>query len=39
MDYRRDTLEERKGKLHSHLLQKSSATDALPYSFQNMNTV
>ena len=34
-----NTLEERRGKLHSHLLGKSSAIDALLYSFQNMNTV
>ena len=39
MEYRRNTLEERRGKLHSRLLQKSSAMDALLYSFQNMNTV
>ena len=39
MEYRTNTLEERRGKLHSCLLRKSSATDALLYSFQNMNTV
>ena len=31
MEYRRDTLEERRGKLHSRLLRKSSAIDAVLY--------
>ena len=39
MEYRRNTLEERRGKLHSRLLWKSSAIDALLYSFQNVNMV
>ena len=39
MTYRRNTLGERRGKLYSHLLRKSSAIDALLYSFQYMNTV
>ena len=39
MEYRRNTLEEKRGKLHSCLLQKSSAIYALLYSLQNMNTV
>ena len=39
MEYRKNTLEERGGKLHLHVLRKSSAIDALLYSFQNMNTV
>ena len=39
MENRRNTLEERRGKLCSRLLRKSSAIDALLYSFQNMNTV
>ena len=39
MEYRRNTLEERRGKLNSRLLRKSSAIDALLYSFQHMNTV
>ena len=39
VENRRNTLEERRGKLYSRLLQKSSAIDALLYSFQNMNTV
>ena len=39
VEYRRKTLEERRGKLHSCLLRKSSAIDGLLYSFQNMNTV
>ena len=39
MEYRRKILEERRGKLDSRLLQKSSAIDALLYSFQNMNMV
>ena len=38
-EYRRKTLEEKRGKLHSPLLRKSGAIDALLYSFQNMNTV
>ena len=38
VEYRRKTLEERRGKLHS-CLRKSSAIDGLLYSFQNMNTV
>ena len=29
MEYRRSTLEEKRGKLHPHLLWKSSAIDAL----------
>ena len=37
MEYRRNTLEERRGKLHSRLLRKSSAIEAQLYSFQNMN--
>ena len=36
---RRDIFEEKSGKPHSHLLQTSSAIDALSCSFQNMNTV
>ena len=39
MEYRRNTLEEKRGKFHSCLLWKSRAIDALLYSFQNMNTV
>ena len=39
MEYRRNTLEEKRGKLHSCLLQMSSAIYALLYSLQNMNTV
>ena len=39
VENRRNTLEEWRGKLYSRLLQKSSAIDALLYSFQNMNTV
>ena len=39
MEYRTNTLEEKRGKLHSCLLQKSSAIYALLYSLQNMNTV
>ena len=39
MEYRRNTLEEKRGKLHLCLLQKSSAIYALLYSLQNMNTV
>ena len=39
VEYRKNTLEERGGKLHLHVLRKSSAIDALLYSFQNMNTV
>ena len=39
MEYRRNTLEERRGKLNSRILWMSSAIDALLYSFQNMNTV
>ena len=39
MEYRRNTLEERRGKIHSRLLRKPSAIDALLYSFQNMNSV
>ena len=39
MEYRRNTLQERRGKLHSRILWISSAIDALLYSFQNMNTV
>ena len=39
MEYRRKTLEERRGKLDSWLLWESSAIDALLYSFQNTNTV
>ena len=38
MEYRRKTLEEKRGKRHSRLVQKSSAIDALLYSCQNMNT-
>ena len=39
MEYRRSILEEKRGKLHSHLLQKSSVIDALLQLSQNMNTV
>ena len=39
MDYRWNTIEERRGKLHSRVLQKSSAVDALLCSFQKMNMV
>ena len=39
VEYRKNTLEERGGKLHLHVLRKSSAIDAVLYSFQNMNTV
>ena len=39
MEYRRNTLEEKRGKLHLCLLRKSSEIDALLYSFQNMNMV
>ena len=39
MEYKRNTLEERRGKLRSCLLWKLSAIDALLYSFQNMNMV
>ena len=39
MEYRKNNLEEKRGKLHSRLLRKSSAIDALLHSFQNMNTV
>ena len=39
MEYRRNNLEEKSGKLHSRLLQNSSAIDALLYSFQNKNMV
>ena len=39
MKYRRNTLEERGGKLHSRYLRKSSAINAPHYSFQNINTV
>ena len=39
MEYRRNTLEEKIDKLHSRLLRRSSAIDALLHSFQNMNTM
>ena len=39
MDYRWNTIEERRGKLHSRVLQKSSVVDALLCSFQKMNMV
>ena len=38
MEYRRNTLEKRRGNLHSLLQRKSSAIEAQLYSFQNMNT-
>ena len=38
MEYRKNTLEERRSKLHSLLQRKSSAVEAQLYSFQNMNT-
>ena len=38
MEYRRNTLEKRRGKLHSLLGRKSSAIEPQLYSCQNMNT-
>lgn len=39
MEYWKYILEEKRGKLHSRPLWKSSTEDALLYSFHNMNNV
>ena len=38
IEYRKNPQEEKRGKFYSRLLRKSSAIDAILYSFQNIDT-